>query len=234
MAVYVALAPAAAVGQIERTPRTMQTLPEPSPVPDQGIRTIQDAIEALRRSGPGKSAPARVLGNPAEFFGPEAYPAEAVSAGQQGRSVVRIELDARGFPTGCTVVTSSASTVLDEATCRIAQTRLQYSAARDVKGKAVASQYTLPVRWVLPHDAEPERTFDLTDGRKAVVDVTVELRLDEAGKVASCRVVEQFPETADACAALPVGKSSELHAVRNGAASAAVMTMMTRVYLDQP
>ena len=201
-------------------------------LPQGAIHTIQDALEALEKSGPGKSAPARPLGDPADFFGADAYPPEAAKAQEQGRSVVRVEIDARGFPTGCTVISSSDSAALDAATCRIAQTRMQYAAARDVKGKPVASQYTLPVRWMLPRSEDVR--LDITDGRKGLIDVTLEIGLDSGGRVTSCKVVEQHPPEADSCSGYPIGKPTVFRARRNGEDSPSRMTIVNRLYLDQP
>lgn len=204
-------------------------------LPPGAVRTIQDAINALNaREKNDKSVPARPLGSsPGSFFGADAYPPEAIRAHEEGRTVVRVEIDARGFPTACTVLSSSNSAILNAATCRIAHTRMQYAAARDGKGRPIASQYTLPVRWALPRD-DAETTFDLTDGRKAVIDVTLDVRLDGDGNVTSCKVVEQVPEAADMCASYPVGRPTLFHAIRNGEASPARLTVINRMYLDQP
>ena len=107
-----------------------------------------------------KSEPAHVVGNPGSYFGPDAYPPEAIRAEEQGRSVVTVAIDASGTPTGCTTTASSGSTSLDAKTCAIALANLHYTAARDSHGRAVAGSYTLPVRWVLPAEApRPEQTF---------------------------------------------------------------------------
>lgn len=97
-----------------------------------------------------KSEPAHVVGNAGSFFGPDAYPPEAIRAGEQGRSVAKVAVDANGAATGCTTAVSSGSASLDATTCAIAMTKLHYLAARDSRGRAAAGSYTLPVRWVLP------------------------------------------------------------------------------------
>lgn len=106
-----------------------------------------------------KSEPLHVLGNPGQFFGPDAYPPEALRAGEQGRSVVLVAVDANGVPSGCTIKVSSGSTSLDAKTCAIAQANLRFSPPRDSHGRAIASSYTLPVRWVLPAAPQPSGAF---------------------------------------------------------------------------
>jgi len=97
-----------------------------------------------------KSEPAHVVGNLGSFFGPDAYPPEAIRAEEQGRSVATVAIDANGTVTGCTIAASSGSASLDAKTCAIAQASLHFAPARDSRGRAIAGSYTLPVRWVLP------------------------------------------------------------------------------------
>lgn len=94
--------------------------------------------------------PAHLQGNPGAMFGPDAYPPAAMRAGEQGRVVARLAIGADGRVSACTVDQSSGSAALDEATCRIASGRMTFAPARDDRGQAVASSYTLPIRWVLP------------------------------------------------------------------------------------
>ena len=95
-------------------------------------------------------ANAQIRGNPGQFFGPDAYPLDAIRAEQQGRTVADLLVDATGTPVGCTIDASSGSRSLDAATCSIAIGRIRFDPARDARGAAVPSHYTLPVRWVLP------------------------------------------------------------------------------------
>lgn len=106
-----------------------------------------------------KSEPAHAVGNPGVYFGPDAYPPEAIRASEQGRSVATVAIGANGAATGCTTAVSSGSVSLDAKTCAIAMTSIHYVPARDSHGRAVAGTYTLPVRWVLPADAPTEQTF---------------------------------------------------------------------------
>jgi len=105
----------------------------------------------------GGSGPT-IIGNAGDFFGPDAYPPAAIRAEEQGRSVVRVLVDEQGNPRACGVETSSGSTELDDATCRIAKLRLRFTPAHDAQGKVLASTYLLPVRWVLPEPAPMRRT----------------------------------------------------------------------------
>src|ERR1700761_5739760 len=76
-----------------------------------------------------KSAPAHAVGNPGQYFGPDAYPPEAVRAQEQGRVVATVEVAASGAATGCKATVSSGSTSLDAKTCEIAMTNVKYTPA---------------------------------------------------------------------------------------------------------
>jgi protein TonB len=97
-------------------------------------------------------ANARLRGNPGQFFGTDAYPVDAIRANREGRTVAKLAVDGGGTPVGCVVVVTSGSRSLDAATCSIALGKVRFSPARDGSGRPVPSSYTLPVRWVLPHD----------------------------------------------------------------------------------
>lgn len=89
-------------------------------------------------------------GDPAAWFGPDAYPPAAVRRSAQGRTVATLAIDAAGRVTGCSVAVSSGDGDLDATTCRIARSRGHFTPAMDDRGTAIASTYRLPVRWVLP------------------------------------------------------------------------------------
>ena len=99
---------------------------------------------------PVVSQRAAVQGNPGRFFGPDAYPPAAIRAEAQGRVVAALTVGPDGRVSGCTVTTSSGNGDLDDATCRIARSKVRFTPAKDDAGNATSSSYTLPVRWVLP------------------------------------------------------------------------------------
>jgi TonB family protein len=103
-------------------------------------------------SPPAMSAavPPRVRGNPGAAFSADLYPADAIRAGEQGRVMARLMIDATGKPYNCIIGTSSGSRSLDRTTCTTALAKLRFYPARDRRGAAITSSYALPVRWVLP------------------------------------------------------------------------------------
>ncbi|CAM3176046.1 MULTISPECIES: energy transducer TonB [Sphingomonas] len=110
----------------------------------------------LARDLPVAAVPPRLSGNPAVYFGPDSYPAEAQREGWEGRSSVAVQVDPNGTPTGCEVVRSSGHAVLDEATCRTVVRRVRFDPARDRQGRAVSGIYRpINVRWQLPPESKP-------------------------------------------------------------------------------
>jgi len=117
---------------------------------------------------------AGLKGNPGEFFGPDSYPPEARRAGQEGRVATLLTIDAAGGVRACTVTQSSGSTVLDEATCTIARDKVRFTPATDRRGKPIASEYPLAVRWALGE-------IDLTEKTRAV-----EVEVSTDGNAVAC------------------------------------------------
>lgn len=92
----------------------------------------------------------KASGNPAIWFGNDAYPLDAIRRSEQGRTVAELRLDAAGWPTRCDIATSSGSASLDATTCAILMKHARFAPARDPDGVATAGTFTVPVRWVLP------------------------------------------------------------------------------------
>jgi len=89
-------------------------------------------------------------GNPGALFSDDAYPADAIRAGEQGRTLALLHIDATGLPEGCDISVSSGSTSLDRTTCALLIKGARFHPARDANGVAVPGDYSVPVRWVLP------------------------------------------------------------------------------------
>ncbi|MFA5965381.1 MAG: energy transducer TonB [Sphingomonas sp.] len=101
---------------------------------------------------PVVSQRAGLKGDVSRFFGPDAYPPSAIRAEAQGRVVASLSVGPDGRVSSCTVTSSSGNSDLDDATCRIARSKVRFTPAKDDAGNPTASTFTLPVRWVLPSD----------------------------------------------------------------------------------
>lgn len=175
-----------------------------------------------------RSRPAAPLGNPGEWFNADNYPPEAILAGAQGRTVAKIGVDADGRLSGCIIVESSGSPVLDAATCEIARAKGRFTPARDTLGRPIPAATILPVRWVLPA-SEP---LDLSNGRKLIAEYTIEISVDENGVATACRTVTVAVESPDPCAGFIPGRRPGPSSVVNGKAVPATMTVKTLTYID--
>lgn len=89
------------------------------------------------------------VGNPASWFPADAYPPQARNAGQEGRTVFSLDIDAQGRVMQCNIVQSSGSELLDTTTCDLAVVNGRFSPARDAQGMAVAGVWNSAMRWQL-------------------------------------------------------------------------------------
>ena len=98
-------------------------------------------------SDPG---PHQARGDVRTVFSADDYPADAQARGQEGTVQAQLAIDTAGHVTNCTVIRSSGTRSLDQATCRILQSRAQFRPARDAAGHAVPDTVvTPPVTWRL-------------------------------------------------------------------------------------
>ena len=174
------------------------------------------------------SRAAGLKGNPGQFFGTDDYPPEAIRASEQGRVVAKLWIDPSGRVVSCTVLQTSGSVSLDQATCRIALDKVSFVPATDRRGRPVAATYTLPVRWVLPTGGMTITAID------TLVEMTVSI--DDQGEVLACnhRAVPPLAVQFDPCREFPVGKVGDIRWKRDDRPVGGTMrrTYIQRVTLD--
>jgi protein TonB len=96
--------------------------------------------------------PARAKANLASYVSDADYPDSALRAGEQGTTGFRLTIGPDGRVSGCEVTSSSGSSALDSATCRIMKSRARFTPAHDSTGKAVGDSQSARIRWVLPKE----------------------------------------------------------------------------------
>ena len=89
------------------------------------------------------------------------YPPLARRRGVEGLVSYRLDVDAAGTVTGCSVTLSSGQASLDQPTCDLLRQRSRFKPARDASGKAVGASYSGRVRWRLPAPLESLPPFML-------------------------------------------------------------------------
>lgn len=121
--------------------------------PEKAMPALRTCVSDLKKSwgiDPDRDATAvtKLEGDPARYFGSDAYPAEALREGVYGRVVALLNISTQGIVENCRIV-STAGTSLNEGTCKAAR-RARFKPPLDAGGKPIATTYLLPVRWVLP------------------------------------------------------------------------------------
>jgi TonB family protein len=116
-----------------------------------GIADLRAYIRHVTARTPSAAAPARSpRGDIRAVFSNDDYPAAALAKGEQGTVEARLSIDETGRVSGCTILQSSGSRSLDDATCSILERRARFYPARDSQGRAIASSVvTPPVAWRL-------------------------------------------------------------------------------------
>lgn len=91
-------------------------------------------------------------GRPGDWVSPIDYPAQDLREGNQGTVRFRLDVNAAGRVTNCTVTASSGFPRLDTAACAKLSARARFDPASDEHGAKVAGVFTSAVRWTIPGD----------------------------------------------------------------------------------
>jgi protein TonB len=96
--------------------------------------------------------PQRARANLNSYFSTDDYPAAAIRGEDQGTTGFSLTIGPNGRVTDCSVTSSSGSSALDQATCRILRSRARYTPARDASGNPTSGRDSGRVTWRLPTD----------------------------------------------------------------------------------
>lgn len=147
---------------ITHTPPLVETPREPAPVTLQPLPPVERIVIAdpapvpVPRAdpppppAPKKVEPARARANLASYVSDEDYPSAAVRNEEQGTTRFRLAVGPDGRVADCTVTSSSGSSALDSATCRLMRQRAKFIPARDSDGRPTGDSVASSIRWVLP------------------------------------------------------------------------------------
>lgn len=89
-------------------------------------------------------------GSPQSWVTNDDYPAAALRAEQQGTTGFRLDVDANGRVTNCTVTSSSGSSILDSTACSLLKRRARFNPAEDANGNKIPAPFVSRFRWELP------------------------------------------------------------------------------------
>lgn len=184
------------------------TMPIPPPVPP----IIYAAPPPPPPPAPPTYArPPSPRGNPGYWVTENDYPAEALREEISGVAGFRLAVGIDGRVSGCEIISSSGSALLDTTTCTLITRRARFNPARDGNGQAAAGTYSNRIRWVIPVNLPPEPgTSNLSfvvDAKGALSDCQVNGPdgSDFSGELA-CPREDQFGEAYKDKAGKPVAR----------------------------
>lgn len=96
---------------------------------------------APQRAGPMQALPT--------LFTHRDYPQEALARNEEGRVGFQLQVDRDGRPSGCSILSSSGSSLLDSTTCRLLMERARFTPARDSQGKPSPDSFAGGIVWSL-------------------------------------------------------------------------------------
>ena len=117
-------------------------------------KTIQIVHRNLVRFENAADAGPKLL-NPEALITEADYPVAAARTDAQGSVLMQLAVDADGRVSGCTIIASSGSAVLDNEACRLTRERARFEPAADNSGKPVPSHFKQLVTWRLEGDGRP-------------------------------------------------------------------------------
>jgi periplasmic protein TonB len=94
-----------------------------------------------------KVEPARAKANLGSLISNDDYPASALRAEEEGVTGFRLSVGPNGRVTNCSVTSSSGSSALDAATCRLLTSRARFTPAKDSNGQATSDTVSARIVW---------------------------------------------------------------------------------------
>jgi len=122
------------------------------------MQAVPSAQEAAASTGTSKPAPRE---NPQPWVTDDDYPSASLGRREFGTVKFRLDLDARGNPTGCHVTGSSGYSDLDMRACKLLQKRARFVPVRDATGKGVSGPYDGSFSWNIPGHVRHNPVSDL-------------------------------------------------------------------------
>jgi protein TonB len=99
------------------------------------------------------SAPARPVRPLAAYFSSDDYPATVEE--ESGTTIFRLTVGPDGRVANCAITSSSGSSALDSATCRVLRSRARFVPALDRKGRPTTGSEVGRIQWRILEDDEP-------------------------------------------------------------------------------
>jgi TonB family protein len=120
----------------------------------QGLAQAADPLVALPPPAPPPKGRARARADLGALISNDDYPAEALRNRVEGTVGFQLLVGADGRVTGCNIIQSSGSAILDSTTCRLISTRARFSPARNQQGRPVADKVVGRIVWRIAAGSE--------------------------------------------------------------------------------
>ncbi|MBX7456687.1 TonB family protein [Qipengyuania sp. 1NDH17] len=124
-------------------PDPLPPLPQPGTMP----KAESEPLAPVATFDPVSAKPRN---NPGDWLRDRDYKSSWVRREYQGVAGFKLDIAASGKVTGCRVTSSTGHAELDEATCKLIQSRARFEPARGSNGEPVAGSFSSSVRWQLP------------------------------------------------------------------------------------
>lgn len=135
---------------VAKPPAPHRLAPRPAATPAPAPAPSPAAPAAPAGKGP------EPIGEIASWFPEDSYPPAARAAGQAGRTAFSLDIDPMGRVTGCNIIETSGSELLDSTTCSQAILNGRFKPARDTSGRAVPGRWVSAMRWQLAEGRSDE------------------------------------------------------------------------------
>ncbi len=149
-----------------------------------GILLLQTMGESNQASSDVLSQPPIPRSSPGSWIQTQDYPGASLAQNEEGTVAFEVLVGVDGKVQNCSIQSSSGSATLDEATCRIIQSRGLFYPARDQEGRPVEARYGNTVLWVIPYDQVVMPTTSIPTPEPFMLEFRVTINSD--GEITSC------------------------------------------------
>jgi len=129
----------------------LQTVTTPPPAAPPVVVLPPPPPSAPPPPPPPPATPFSPKGRPGEWVTTNDYPSRALREDKEGVTGFKLDFDASGKPTNCSVTRSSGTPELDDATCANLMRRARFKPGTQ-NGQPVGGTYSSSVRWQIPKD----------------------------------------------------------------------------------
>jgi TonB family protein len=174
-----------------------------------GMMLLAQAPEETRPLAPPpppsskRKLPTHARANLGALISTDDYPMEALRNGEEGIVGFKLEVNAEGMVTTCTVTKPSGSTSLDATTCRLMKERARFTPARKRDGRPLADRVRARIVWRIEGESKQGSHLTPFAARLSVEKVS----WNPGGQVTCTEATHEDPEHAVPC---PTGSAGLL------------------------